>query len=155
TRGVSTHVGSFIGATSVRIHELGYADRDPTPAELDRMRALVRQAMEEGALGVGTSLIYAPAFYAATPELIVLAGEAGRHGGMYTSHLRSEGNALLEAVDELITIAREADVPAEIYHLRAAGSENGPKLDSVIARIDAARAEGLRITTDMYLYPAG
>src|SRR5690606_10505550 len=154
-RGVSTNVASFVGATSVRIHELGHEDRDPTPAELDRMRALVRQAMEEGALGVGSSLIYAPAFYADTPELIALAEEAARYGGMYISHLRSEGNALLQAVDELITIAREAGIPAEIYHLKAAGSENWAKLDSVITRIDAARAEGLRITTDMYLYTAG
>ena len=154
-KGVSTNVASFVGATSVRIHELGHEDRDPTPAELERMRALVRHAMEEGALGVGSSLIYAPAFYADTPELIALAAEAARYGGMYISHMRSEGNALLQAVDELITIAREAGIPAEIYHLKAAGSENWAKLDSVIARIDAARAEGLRITTDMYLYTAG
>jgi N-acyl-D-amino-acid deacylase len=154
-RGVSPNVASFVGATTVRIHELGYADRAPTPAELDRMRTLVGQAMEEGALGLGSSLIYAPAFYAATDELIALAGEAGRHGGIYISHIRSEGNALLGAVDELITIAREAGVPAEIYHLKAAGEENWAKIDTVIARIEAARAEGLRITADMYTYTAG
>ena len=139
----------------MRIHELGYADRAPTPEELDRMRELVRAAMQEGALGVGSSLIYAPAFYAKTDELIALAQEAGEYGGMYISHMRSEGNALLEAVDELIRIAREARVPAEIYHLKAAGEQNWPKMDQVIARIEAARAEGLQITADMYTYPAG
>ncbi|MDP3775888.1 MAG: D-aminoacylase [Gemmatimonadales bacterium] len=154
-RGISPNVASFIGATTVRIHEIGYADRPPTPAELVRMRALVRQAMEEGALGVGSSLIYAPAFYARTPELIALAEEAGRFGGMYISHLRSEGNRLLQAVDELIAIARTAHVPAEIYHLKAAGRANWGKLDSVIALVEAARADGLRITADMYNYPAG
>ena len=154
-RGVSTNVASFVGATTVRVHELGYEDRAPGPAELERMTGLVRQAMEEGALGVGSSLIYAPAFYAETPELIALARTAGRHGGMYISHLRSEGNALLRAVDELIAIARAADVPAEIYHLKAAGAGNWAKLDSVIGRVEAARAEGLRITADMYLYTAG
>jgi N-acyl-D-amino-acid deacylase len=154
-RGVSTNVASFVGATTVRIHELGHEDREPSAAELDRMRALVRSAMQEGALGVGSSLIYAPAFYARTPELIALAEEAGRFGGMYISHMRSEGNALLEAVDELIAISRAAGVPAEIYHLKAAGTENWAKIDTVIARIEAARAEGLRITTDMYNYTAG
>jgi len=154
-KGISTNVASFVGATTVRIHELGYADRAPTPEELDRMRALVRAAMEEGALGVGSSLIYAPAFYAKTDELIALAQEAGRYGGMYISHIRSEGNALLEAVEELIRIAREAKVPAEIYHLKAAGEQNWPKLDQVIARVEAARAEGLQITADMYNYTAG
>ena len=154
-RGISTNVASFVGATTVRIHELGYADRVPTSAELDRMRALVRQAMEEGALGMGSSLIYAPAFYAQTPELVALAAEAGKYGGMYISHLRSEGNDLLPALDELIAIARAARVPAEIYHLKMAGQANWPKLDSVLARIDRARAEGLRITADMYTYTAG
>lgn len=154
-RGVSTNVASFVGATTVRIHELGYEDREPDAGELERMRALVRDAMQQGALGVGSSLIYAPAFYAKTPELVALAHEAGRYGGMYISHMRSEGNALLEATDELITIAREAGVPAEIYHLKAAGADNWAKMDRVIDRIDAARAEGLRITTDMYTYTAG
>jgi N-acyl-D-amino-acid deacylase len=145
-RGISTNVASFVGATTVRIHEVGYANRPPTVEELDRMRGLVREAMEEGALGVGSSLIYAPAFYARTDELIALSQEAGRYGGMYISHIRSEGNALLEAIDELIRIAREANVPAEIYHLKAAGEQNWPKLDQVIARIEGARREGLRIT---------
>jgi N-acyl-D-amino-acid deacylase len=154
-RGVSTNVASFVGATTVRIHELGHADRAPTAAELARMRGLVRQAMDEGALGVGSSLIYAPAFYAATDELVALAQEAGRAGGMYISHIRSEGNAFIEAVDEFIGIARAANVPAEIYHLKAAGAANWAKLDTVIARIESARAEGLRITTDMYTYTAG
>jgi N-acyl-D-amino-acid deacylase len=154
-RGIATNVASFVGATTVRIHELGYADRAPTAQELDRMRALVRAAMEEGALGVGSSLIYAPAFYARTEELIALAEEASKLGGMYISHIRSEGNALLEAVDELIRIAREAQVPAEIYHLKAAGEKNWPKMDQVIARIENARKAGLRITADMYTYRAG
>lgn len=154
-QGVSTNVASFVGATTVRVHELGYQDRAPTAAELDRMRALVRQAMQEGAMGVGSSLIYAPAFYAKTDELVALATEAGQLGGMYISHMRSEGNRLLEAVDELIGIARDARVPAEIYHLKAAGRSNWGKLDSVIARVERARAEGLRITADMYNYTAG
>jgi N-acyl-D-aspartate/D-glutamate deacylase len=154
-RGIACNVASFVGATTVRIHELGYADRAPTPAELERMRALVRQAMEEGALGVGSSLIYAPAFYARTEELIELCKAAAPYGGMYISHMRSEGARLLEAVDELIRIAREAGVPAEIYHLKAAGASNWSKLDSVIARVEAARAQGLRITADMYTYTAG
>jgi N-acyl-D-amino-acid deacylase len=154
-KGISTNVASFVGATTVRIHELGYQNRAPTIEELGRMQALVRTAMEEGALGVGSSLIYAPAFYARTEELIALAREASRHGGMYISHIRSEGNALLEAVDELIRIAREAEVPAEIYHLKAAGEENWPKMDQVIAKIERARQEGLRITADMYTYRAG
>ncbi len=139
----------------MRIHVLGYEDRAPTPEELEEMRALVRSAMEEGALGVGSSLIYAPAFYADTDELIALAKVAAEYGGMYISHIRSEGNRLLEAVDELITIAREANIPAEIYHLKAAGQENWAKLGDVFARVEAARAEGLRITADMYTYTAG
>jgi N-acyl-D-amino-acid deacylase len=154
-KGIATNVASFIGATTVRVHELGYEDRPPDPEELDRMRALVRQAMEDGALGVGSSLIYAPAFYAKTDELIALAKEAAPYGGMYISHMRSEGNRLLEAVDELITIAREAGVPAEIYHLKAAGEQNWSKMDRVIAKVDSARAAGLAITADMYTYPAG
>jgi len=139
----------------VRIHELGYEDRAPTPAELERMRGLVRTAMEEGALGVGSSLIYAPAFYADTAELIALAQVAAEYGGRYISHMRSEGAQLVEAVDELITIAGEADIGAEIYHLKAAGGANFDKLDTVFERIEAARAEGLDITADMYTYTAG
>ncbi len=154
-RGVSCNVASFVGATTVRIHEIGYDDRPPTPEELSRMRELVRQAMEEGALGVGSSLIYTPAFYAKTDELIELCKIAAEYDGMYISHIRSEGNRLLEAVDELITIAREAHIPAEIYHLKASGKPNWEKLDAVISKVEAARAEGLRITADMYTYVAG
>jgi N-acyl-D-amino-acid deacylase len=154
-RGISPNVASFIGATTVRVHEIGYEDRPPSAAELDRMRTLVRQAMQEGALGVGSSLIYAPAFYARTDELIALCEVAAQYGGMYISHLRSEGNRLLESVDELITIARKAHIPAEIYHLKAAGRSNWGKLDSAIQKIEAARAEGLHITADMYTYTAG
>ena len=154
-KGVSPNVASFVGATTVREHVLGQSDREPTPAELDTMRALVDQAMREGALGVGSSLIYAPAFYAKTPELIELVKVATKHGGMYISHMRSEGNRLLESVDELITIARESGARAEIYHLKAAGRDNWGKLDAVIRKIEAARAEGLEITADMYTYTAG
>jgi N-acyl-D-amino-acid deacylase len=154
-RGVSPNIASFVGATTLRIHVLGYEDRAPTSVELQRMQALVRQAMEEGALGVGSSLIYAPAFYAGTDELAALAAAAGEYDGMYISHMRSEGNRLLEALEELITIAREADVPAEIYHLKAAGRSNWDKLDAVTRRVEAARAQGLRITADMYTYTAG
>jgi N-acyl-D-aspartate/D-glutamate deacylase len=154
-RGVACNVASFVGATTVRIHVLGYENRPPSSAELDQMRALVRQAMEEGALGVGSSLIYAPAFYADTHELIELCKVAGQHQGMYISHMRSEGNQLLEAIDELIKISREANLPAEIYHFKAAGKENWPKRDAAIVKIEAARAEGLRITADMYTYTAG
>lgn len=154
-RGISINVASFIGATTVRMHVIGQEDRPPTPEELVEMQNLVRQGMEEGALGVGTSLIYAPAFFADTDELIALAKAAGEYGGSYISHLRSEGNQFLEAVDELITIAREAGVPAEIYHLKAAGQDNWNKLDEAIAKVEAARAEGLKITADMYTYTAG
>jgi len=154
-RGISPNVASFVGATTVRIHELGYEDRDPTPAELERMRALVRDAMEDGALGVGSSLIYAPAFYASTEELIALCQVAAEYDGRYITHMRSEGNRLLEAVDEVLRIAREADIAAEIYHLKAAGEENWDKMDQVIAKVDRARGEGLDITADMYTYPAG
>ena len=154
-RGVSPNVASFVGATTVRIHEIGYKDRPPTAEELERMRGLVAQAMEEGALGLGSSLIYAPAFYAETNELIELAKVAAKYDGMYISHLRSEGNQLLEGVDELITIAREAGIRAEIYHLKAAGQANWSKLETVFERVEAARAEGLSITADIYTYVAG
>src|SRR5215213_6858694 len=154
-RGVAPNVASFVGATTVRIHEIGHADRPPTSAELERMKKLVRNAMEEGALGVGSSLIYAPAFYAKTDELIALCQVASSYGGIYISHLRSEGNQFLQALDELITIARDANIPAEIYHLKAAGRANWPKLDAAIQRIEAARARGLHITADMYTYLAG
>jgi len=154
-KGIATNVASFVGATTVRIHELGFEDRAPDPEELDRMKALVRDAMKEGALGVGSSLIYAPAFYAGTDELIELARVGAEYGGRYISHIRSEGNQLVEAVDELITIAREANIGAEIYHLKAAGADNYEKLDAVIERVEEARAEGLDITADMYTYTAG
>jgi N-acyl-D-amino-acid deacylase len=154
-RGVSPNVASFVGATTIRMHVLGEADRAPTPAELDQMRALVKQAMDEGALGVASALIYAPAFYAKTDELIELCKVASPYGGSYISHMRSEGNRLEEAVDELLRIAREANVPAEIYHLKAAGKANWPKLDSVIRNIETARANGQRITANMYTYTAG
>ncbi len=154
-RGIAPNVASFVGATTVRIHELGYDDRPPTEDELERMKALVRQAMEDGALGVGSSLIYAPAFYADTEELIELSKVAAAYDGMYISHMRSEGNRLLEAVDELIRIAREADIRAEIYHLKAAGMSNWDKLDAVIERVQTAHAEGLHVTADMYTYTAG
>jgi len=153
--GISPNVASFVGATTVRVHEIGYEDRPPTQEELQRMQELVRESMREGALGVGSSLIYAPAFYADTEELVALASAAGESGGMYISHIRSEGARLLEALDELIEISRRAGVPAQVYHLKAAGQENWPKLDSAIARIEAARAEGLQITADMYTYTAG
>jgi N-acyl-D-amino-acid deacylase len=154
-RGVSCNVASFIGATTVRVHELGYADRPPTAAELKRMQELVRRAMQEGALGVASSLIYAPAFYAKTDELIALAQAAAEYKGLYISHMRSEGNSFLEALDELLTIAREAKIPAEIYHLKAAGRENWAKLDAAIKKVEDARAAGLKITADMYTYTAG
>jgi N-acyl-D-amino-acid deacylase len=153
-RGVSCNVASFIGATTVRIHEIGYEDRPPTPEELDRMRALVRQGMEEGAMGVASSLIYTPAAFADTEELIALAEVASQYGGMYISHIRNEGDALLEAVDELIEIAQAADVHAEIYHLKASGRHNWHKLQQVFEKVEQARARGLRITADMYTYHA-
>ncbi len=154
SRGVATNVASFVGATTVRIHEVGFTNRPATPEELARMQDLVRRAMAEGALGVGSSLIYAPANYATTEELVALARAAGESGGMYISHIRDEGRGLLTAIRELITIASQAGVPAEIYHLKASGRPNWGKLDSAIALIDSARAAGLRITTDMYTYPA-
>jgi N-acyl-D-amino-acid deacylase len=138
-RGVSPNIASFVGATTVRIHELGYENRAPTPGELRRMKRHVRRAMEEGALGLGSSLIYAPAFYAGTDELIELNRVVAEFGGMYISHLRSEGNGFLQALDEFLTIARETGVAAEVYHLKAAGRSNWPKLDEAIARIEAAR----------------
>jgi N-acyl-D-amino-acid deacylase len=154
-KGVAMNVASFVGATTVRVHEVGYDDRPPTDEELARMQDLVRQGMREGALGVGSSLIYAPAFYAGTPELIALMQAAAESGGMYISHMRSEGNQLLESVDELLEIARASGAPAEIYHLKAAGEANWSKMDEVIRRVEAARAEGLPITADMYTYTAG
>ncbi|QXQ07239.1 D-aminoacylase [Sphingosinicellaceae bacterium] len=154
-RGIAPNVASFVGATTVREDIVGFDDIDPTPAQLDQMRALVRQAMKEGAVGVGSSLIYAPASYAKTPELIALATESAKCGGMYISHMRSEGDRLVEAVDELIEIARKSGGPAEMYHMKQAGRANWGKIDTVIARVEAARAAGIRITADMYNYTAG
>jgi N-acyl-D-amino-acid deacylase len=154
-RGVSTNVASFIGATTIREHVIGLEDRKPTPEQLERMRGLVRQEMAAGALGIGSSLIYAPAFYASTEELIELCKVAAQYRGKYISHIRSEGNRLVEAVEELIRISREARIPAEIYHLKAAGKNNWQKMDTVIALVERARKDGLTITADMYTYPAG
>ncbi len=154
-RGVSCNVASFIGATTIRENVIGYDDKAPTPAQLDRMRALVRQEMAAGALGIGTSLIYPPAFYAKTEELIELCKVAAEYKGKYISHMRSEGNHLLPALEELIRISREAKIPAEVYHLKAAGEKNWPKEEALLARIEAAQAEGLKITADMYAYTAG
>src|SRR6185312_5796053 len=154
-KGVTPNVASCVGATTVRVHELGEKDMQTTPAQLIRMRALVRQAMKDGALGVGSALIYAPASYAKTPELVALTQEAGKCGGMYISHMRSEGNKLLEAIDELITISRESGAPAEIYHFKQAGQSNWGKLDAAIARVNAARASGDRVSANMYTYLAG
>jgi N-acyl-D-amino-acid deacylase len=154
-RGISPNVASFVGATTIRIHVLGYQDRPPTPEELEQMRSLVGAAMEAGALGLGSSLIYAPAFYAGTEELTALAEVAAKYGGTYISHIRNESNRLLEAVGELITIARQAGIRGEIFHLKAAGQANWEKLDAVIDAVESAREEGLDISTNMYTYTAG
>jgi N-acyl-D-amino-acid deacylase len=154
-RGVSQNVASYIGATTIREYVVGLEDRKATSDQLETMRRLVRQEMEAGALGIGSSLIYAPAFYASTEELIELCRAAAPYGGRYISHIRSEGNRLVEAVEELIRVAREAKVPAEIYHLKAAGQKNWPKMDAVIRLVEQARRDGLKITADMYTYPAG
>jgi N-acyl-D-amino-acid deacylase len=154
-RGVSQNVASFVGATTIRQYVLGEADVQPTPEQMQQMRDLVEKEMRAGALGIGSSLIYAPAFYAKTEELIEMCKVAAKYKGKYISHMRSEGNRLEEAVDELIRISREANVPAEIYHLKAAGKDNWPKMDRVLAKVEAARKSGMKITADMYTYPAG
>ena len=154
-KGVSTNVASFIGATTLRINAVGYEDREPNPKELKLMTDLVHQGMKEGALGIGSSLIYAPAFYSSTKELVEICKVAAQYDGMYISHMRSEGNKILESVDELITIAKEAGIRSEIYHLKQSGKKNWGKLDAVIQKIDSARKAGLYITTDMYNYTAG
>jgi N-acyl-D-amino-acid deacylase len=154
-KGISTNVASFVGAGTLRIHELGFEDREPTAEELEKMKTLAAAAMEEGAMGIGSSLIYAPDFFASTEELIALCKVAAEYDGMYISHMRSEGDYWLEAIDELIRIAKEANIPAEIYHLKAGGKANWTKLDDAIGKIDSAREEGLKITTDMYNYIAG
>jgi N-acyl-D-amino-acid deacylase len=154
-KGVAPNVASFVGAGTVRTNILGEDDVQPSPAQLLQMRGLVRQAMEEGALGVTTALIYNPNTYAKTPELIALADESARCGGMYIAHIRSEGDRLVEAVQETIDIAKASGAPAEIYHLKVAGRVNWNKLDTVIDKVQAARAAGIRITADMYTYTAG
>ncbi|WP_424507186.1 N-acyl-D-amino-acid deacylase family protein [Robiginitalea sp.] len=154
-KGISPNIASFVGATTLRIHQVGYEDRPPTEAELDSMKILVRQAMEDGALGVGSSLIYAPAFYSSTEELIELCKVASGYNGMYISHMRSEGEKILESLDELIRIADEAGIRAEVYHLKQGGKVNWPKYEAVVAKIDSARQAGLHITADMYNYTAG
>src|SRR5438445_2293281 len=154
-RGISCNVASFLGATTVREYVIGLEDKQPTPEQLDQMRELVRKEMEAGALGIGTSLIYPPAFYAKTEELIELCKVAAKYQGKYISHMRSEGIQLLEALDELIRISREAGIPAEVYHIKASGEKNWPKIDDLLSRIEAAQKEGLKITADMYTYTAG
>jgi N-acyl-D-amino-acid deacylase len=154
-KGISCNVASFIGATTCRMYVIGEDNRKATDAELDSMKQLVRYAMREGAMGVGSSLIYPPASFSDTRELIELCKAAAEYNGMYISHMRSEGNKIHEAIDELITIAREAKLPAEIYHLKMSGKDNWGKLDSVIRQVELARATGLKITADMYTYTAG
>jgi N-acyl-D-amino-acid deacylase len=147
-KGITPNVASFVGATTIRIHELGEKDVDPTPEQLDRMRSLVRDAMKEGALGVGSTLIYAPANYAETPELVALTSEAAKCGGMYISHIRNEGHELLEAIDELVAISRQSGAPAEIYHFKQAGRVKWDKIDAANATVENARAQGHRIKPD-------
>jgi N-acyl-D-amino-acid deacylase len=154
-RGVSQNVASYVGATTIRQYVLGEADVQPNAEQMQEMRELVRKEMEAGALGIGSSLIYAPAFYAKTEELIELCKVAAQYKGKYISHMRSEGNQLVQSVDELIRISREANIPAEIYHLKAAGKDNWSKMDKVLAMVEAARKSGMKITADMYNYPAG
>ncbi len=154
-RGISPNVASFIGAATPRIYVIGYDDRSPTLDELEQMRELVRHAMKEGALGVASALIYPPGSFARTPELVALARVAAEYGGMYISHLRSEGSKILDAVDEFLTISRDANIRAEIYHLKASGKSNWPKAGEVIQKIERARSDGLQITADVYTYPAG
>jgi N-acyl-D-amino-acid deacylase len=154
-KGISPNIASFVGTGAVRMYVIGEDNVAPTPSQLDSMKLLIRQAMEEGALGVTNALIYPVDFFAKTDELIALSKEAAKYGGMYTSHMRSEGNKLLEAVEELITISKEAGIPAEIFHLKAGGKNNWSKMDSVIRRVERARREGQAITADMYTYVAG
>jgi N-acyl-D-amino-acid deacylase len=152
--GVSTNIGSFVGATTLRIHEVGRSDREPTEEELQTMRNLTDQAIQEGAMGLGTSLIYAPAFFAKTDELIELSKVVSKYDGMYISHIRSEGNRFVESVEELLTIGREANLHAEIHHLKAAGQNNWYKLDEVIELVEQARSDGQPVTANMYTYEA-
>ena len=152
--GISCNVASFLGATTVRENVIGFEDKASTPEQMEQMRELVREEMEAGALGIGTSLIYPPAFYAKTDELIEMCKVAAKYQGKYISHMRSEGNQLLEGVDELIRISREAKIPAEVYHIKAAGQKNWPKVDELLARIESAQKEGLNIRANMYTYTA-
>ena len=154
-RGISPNVASFIGSGTPREYVIGHEDREPTAEELDQMRDLVRQAMEEGALGVASSLMYPPGLFATTEELIALSEVAAEYDGMYISHLRDEGANMIEAIDELLTIAREAGIRAEIYHLKSSGQANWPLFDQAIAMVEQARSQGLQITADVYTYPAG
>jgi N-acyl-D-amino-acid deacylase len=154
-RGISSNVASFVSAATVRVNEIGSINRAPTPEELERMRAHVRRAMDEGAMGLTSALIYTPGTFAKTDELVELAKVASESGGMYISHMRSEGNRLLEAIDEVLTIARDAHIRAEIYHLKAAGKDNWGKIDDAIRKIESAQKAGVEITADMYTYTAG
>ncbi|HEX5152120.1 MAG TPA: D-aminoacylase [Parafilimonas sp.] len=154
-RGISCNIASFVGTGTIRQYVIGEDDKAPTPQQLDSMKMLVDQAMEEGALGVTNALIYPTDFFAKTDELVALSKEASKYGGMYTSHMRSEGNKFIEAAKELITISKEANIPAEIFHLKAAGKDNWNKMDSLISLVDSARNAGLQITADMYTYLAG
>ena len=153
--GISPNIASFIGAATPRVNVLGRANRAPTPAELDEMRALTAKAMQDGALGVASALIYQPGNYAHTDELIALAQVAARYKGIYISHIRNEGDHEMDAIEELVTIVRQAQIPAEIYHLKVAGTKNWNNLPALIQKVEVARAEGLTITADMYTYPAG
>jgi N-acyl-D-amino-acid deacylase len=153
-RGVSCNVASFIGAATIREYVIGFEDKAPTPEQLDQMRELVKKEMEAGALGIGTALIYPPAFYAKTEEIIELCKVAAKYQGKYISHMRSEGNQVLEAFDELARISREAKIPAEVYHIKAAGQQNWNKLDSLLSRIEGVQKEGLNIRANMYTYTA-
>jgi N-acyl-D-amino-acid deacylase len=153
-QGIGINMAHFVGATQVRRMVLGDADKQPTAAELDRMKGLVREAMEQGAVGLSTSLQYPPAPYAKTEELIALAGEAAKHGGVYATHMRSEAGTVLEALDEAIRIGREANIPVEIWHVKAAGKRNWGRMKEIVAKIEAARRAGVDITADTYAYPA-
>ena len=152
--GISCNVASFVGATTIRDFVIGLEDKQPTPEQLEQMRELVRQEMEAGALGIGSSLIYPPAFYAKTEELIEMCKIAAKYKGKYISHMRSEGNQLLQGIDELLRISKEANIPAEIYHIKAAGQPNWGKADAMLAKIEDAQKAGLKITADMYTYTA-
>jgi len=153
-RGISCNVASFIGAATIRENVIGFEDKVPTAEQLDQMRELVRKEMEAGALGIGTALIYPPAFYSKTDELIELCKVAAKYRGKYISHMRSEGNQLLEAFDELLRISREAGIPAEVYHIKAAGEKNWGKIDNLLSQIEAAQKEGLNVRANMYTYTA-